>query len=268
MTGAVPLSPLDLALAALFVGTAGVVSLALRLGMAGRLALAAGRAVVQLLAVGLVLRWVFALEHPGILALVLLVMILAAAQAAVARPRRRVKSGGVLTFLALSSVGLFTTLTTTAVIIEVEPWYAPRYVIPLLGMVLGNGLTGISLVLDDLLDAFSAGKGAIEEALALGATAWEASRAPVAAAVRRGLVPIVNSMSVVGVVSLPGMMTGQILAGADPMRAVQYQLVVMFMIAGSTTLGALLVALLVFRRVFDAEHRIRADAITDERKQS
>lgn len=265
MTGAVPLAPLDLALAALFIVAAGVVSVALGLRMARRLAFAAVRAVVQLLTVGVLLEWVFELERPGILALVLLGMVVAATQSAVVRPQRRLRGGAALAFVTLFSVGLFTTLTTTAVIIEAQPWYAPRYVIPLLGMVLGNGLTGLSLVLDELLAAFSAGRADIEEALALGATAWEASQAPVAAAVRRGLVPIVNTMSVAGIVSLPGMMTGQIIAGAEPMVAVQYQLVVLFMIAGATALGALLAALLVFRRVFDAEHRLRADMITMKR---
>jgi len=264
--GAIPLSPLDLVLAAGFVLVAGLVSLGLGLRLEGRLAVATVRAVVQLLAIGLVLRWVFEIHRPAVLALVTVGMIAAAAQSAVARPERRIRAGYALAFATLFVVGFATTLLTTAVVVGAEPWWAPRYVVPLLGMVLGNTLTALSLTLDDLLAAFSDGRPAIEEELALGASAWEAARPAIGDAVRRGLVPILNTLSVVGIVSLPGMMTGQILAGADPMLAVQYQLVVLFMIAAAVALGAVLLGLLVFRRVFNDRQQLRDDVIGPSRR--
>ena len=127
---------------------------------------------------------------------------------------------------------------------------------PLLRMILGNGLTGLSLSLDHLLETLSEGRAKIETDLAHGASAWEAARDPIRAAVRRGLIPIINAMSVVGIVSLPGMMTGQILAGADPIDAVKYQIVVMFMIAGATSLGTMAMTWLVFRRLFNEKHQL------------
>lgn len=91
---------------------------------------------------------------------------------------------------------------------------------------------------------------------------WEAARDPLSQAVRRGMIPILNSMTVVGIVSLPGMMTGQILEGASPLAAVKYQIVVMFMLAASTSLGSMGVALYVFRRLFNDRHQLRAERIT------
>ena len=92
--------------------------------------------------------------------------------------------------------------------------------------------------------------------MSFGATSWQAAREVIAEAVRRGMIPIINSMTVVGIVSLPGMMTGQILAGAEPMDAVKYQLVVMFMLAAASAFGSILVALLVYRRLFNERHQL------------
>jgi len=164
-------------------------------------------------------------------------------------------------FVTLLLTGALTTGVVTQAVIGVTPWYQPQYLIPLLGMVLGNSLTGISLCLDDLLEALDERRDRIEMALALGATSWEATRDVLRAAVRRGMIPIINSMTVAGIVSLPGMMTGQILAGSDPMRAVAYQIVVMFMLAGATALGCMLTALLVFRRLFSPRHQLLVEHI-------
>lgn len=135
------------------------------------------------------------------------------------------------------------------------------HLIPLLGMVLGNGLTGISLCLDEMTRHLDLERGRVETELALGATRWEAARGPVREAVRRGMIPVINSMMVVGIVSLPGMMTGQILAGADPLVAVRYQIVILFMIAGATSFGCMLLALHAYRRLFDEAHRLRRDRL-------
>jgi putative ABC transport system permease protein len=91
--------------------------------------------------------------------------------------------------------------------------------------------------------------------LALGATRWEAARGPVREAIRTGMVPTINSMMVVGLVSLPGMMTGQLLAEGDPMKAVEYQIVIMFLIAAGSSLGTFSVVLLGYRRLFNRRHQ-------------
>ncbi|NIA16006.1 MAG: iron export ABC transporter permease subunit FetB [Nitrospiraceae bacterium] len=261
--GALQLSSFDVGVAALLILVAGGVSFALRLGLERRLGLAAVRTVVQLLLVGFVLRWVFGVQGGLAVGGIAILMVVFASRAAVQRPKRTFRGAAFRSFGSLILSSFTTTLIVTAVIVRVEPWYAPQYVIPLLGMVLGNGLTGLSLSLDHLLESFSERRGEIEMELALGATRWEAARDPVADAVRRGMIPIINSMMVVGIVSLPGMMTGQILQGADPLDAVKYQIVVMFMIAGATAMSSIMMALLVFRRMFTARHQLRSDLIRE-----
>jgi putative ABC transport system permease protein len=112
-----------------------------------------------------------------------------------------------------------------------------------------------------LLESFTERRNHIEVELSLGATRWEAARRPLADAVGRGMIPILNSMAVVGVVALPGMMTGQILAGADPLLAVRYQIVIMFLVAASTTLGAVATALLAYRTLFNRRHQLLASRV-------
>jgi putative ABC transport system permease protein len=259
--GAIPIDAWHLALSAGLVLTAGLVSLGLRLGLEKRLAVASLRTVVQLLLVGYVLGWVFELEEPFVVLGLLGVMIAIAARAAVQRSSRRYRGAYLGAFAMLTLTGLATTLGTTQLVIGVEPWWRPQYVVPLLGMVLGNGLTGMSLCLDELLRSLDEQRAKVETELALGATRWEAARGPLREAIRRGMIPIINSMMVVGVVSLPGMMTGQILQGADPLVAVRYQIVIMFMIAGATSFGCMLLALYSYRRLFNARHQLRADRI-------
>jgi putative ABC transport system permease protein len=185
----------------------------------------------------------------------------AAGRAAVQRSTRRYRGVYGQTFITLLLTGSITTAVVTQAVIGIEPWYRAQYVIPLLGMVFGNALTGISLSLDHLLESLDERRDRIEVALSLGASGWEASRDSLRDAVRRGMIPIINAMTVAGLVSLPGMMTGQILAGADPMVAVLYQIVVMFMIAAATAMGCILTALAVQRRLFNARHQLLVDDI-------
>lgn len=258
---AVVLSGWDLTLSAGLVVVAGLVSLVLRLGLEWRLLVAASRTVLQLFVLGLVLRFVFEPSSHWLLALIVAVMLLAASHAAVQRSERRFPGLTILALTCLAVSAMFTTVVVTGLVVGVDPWYEPRYMIPLLGMILGNGLTGVSLCVDSLLASLHDSRGHIEMDLAMGATRWEAARGPLRDAVRRGMIPILNSMSVVGIVAIPGMMTGQILAGADPAEAAKYQIVVMFMIAAATSLCCILMALMIYRRLFNSRHQLRADSI-------
>ena len=259
----IELTPWDLALAATLLLVPAAISVALRLGLARRLGLAGLRTVLQLAFIGLVLEWVFALDRWYYVVPVLLVMLVAAARAAVERSERRYAGAYLAAFGALVLATGSVTFAATELILGVEVWYEPRYVIPLLGMLLGNGLTGISLSMDRLLGGLVERRAAVEARLALGAPLWIAIRPWIADAVRTGLVPIINSMMVVGLVSLPGMMTGQILAGADPADAVSYQILIMFMIAGATALGTIGLCLLTYRVLADPFERVRWEKIEE-----
>jgi putative ABC transport system permease protein len=127
-------------------------------------------------------------------------------------------------------------------------------------MLLGNALTGISLGLDRFLNGVLRDRSSIEGLLALGATRWEAARRQIQEALRVGLIPTVNSMLVMGIVSLPGMMTGQILAGAAPADAVRYQIMIMFMIAATVSTATFGVTMLAYRRLFTGNDRLRSES--------
>jgi putative ABC transport system permease protein len=130
-------------------------------------------------------------------------------------------------------------------------------------MVLGNSLTGISLTLDRLLAGLVEQRDVVEERIAMGASPWEACHPLIVVAVRAGMVPLLNTMTVAGLVSLPGMMTGQILAGAEPVQAVGYQIIIMFMLCGATSLGSMFLGLLVFRSLVGPLGRLKFENISD-----
>ena len=260
---AVSLSALDLVLAAALILLTGLLSVSFRLGLERSLAVAALRMMAQLAAVGFVLKLVFEQSSPVVTAAVAVVMVLAAGHELWSRQESRVR--GIGTFAlgtgTLFIVGLATTLYTVAAIIGPDPWHAPRYVLPILGMVLGNALTGMGLVLNVMTAGAEQQRAAIEGRLALGETRFAAMREPMRQALRTGMMPILNSMAVAGLVSLPGMMTGQILAGADPVGAAKYQIMIMFVLSGATALAVAIAALGGVLLLTDDRHRLRLDRL-------
>lgn len=250
------------AIAAALILVNALLSVALSLGIERRLLIAATRTIVQLLMVGLVLEWVFALEHWYAVAAVALVMMAVAGRAAVANVSRRYPGIWLDGVLAMGLSSWSITALALGAIVRPDPWFLPQYSIPLLGMMLGNSLNGVSLGLERLGEELTSKRSHIDGYLALGATRWEAAADPVRAAIRTGLVPITNSMMVVGIVSLPGMMTGQLLAGTAPVEAVKYQVMIMFLIATATALGTSTVVLLAFRRLFNSSHQFLRERLT------
>ncbi len=253
----VELSNLEVALAAALIVVNGAISIALRLGLERMLFLAAVRTVVQLVLVGFVLQWVFDVQRWYVVLGLMLVMTVIAAVSAVRRVDR--VYGGIY-FDSMFSICVSSWLIAAFALLVVmrsreTPWYYPQYAIPLLGMILGNTLSGIALGLNRLGEELASHRDQVETLLALGATRWEAARDSVRQALRTGMIPIINSMLVVGLVSLPGMMTGQLLSGVDPLQAVKYQIVIMFLIASGTALGTMGVVLLGYRRLFNARHQ-------------
>ena len=258
----VSLTPLDLALSATLILINAALSWGFRLGLEKSLVIAAVRMVVQLLLIGLVLKFVFAATSPLWTLLLALIMVLAAGYE-VAQRQERLKgwaSAGLGTG-ALLFVGIVATSFAVAGVIRPDPWYAPRYVLPILGMVLGNALTGVSLVLDTVADATARERAGVEARLALGATRFTALEGPLRRGLKTGLMPILNAMAASGIVALPGMMTGQILAGVDPVEATKYQILIMFLIAGTTGLGAVLAGVGAVLLLTDDRHRLRLDRL-------
>lgn len=252
----------QLALAAVLILVNIGLSFALRLGLARSLTVATLRMVAQLLLVGFILEFIFALNAPLPVLGIGVMMGSLAGIAAVNRTERRFPGVYWDSLLSVFASAAVVTGFATLGVLRVEPWYDAQYLIPLLGMVLGNILNGISLALDRFMDGVATQRRLIEAELALGASRWEAAHELVRTSLRTGMIPTINSMMVMGVVSLPGMMTGQILAGASPIDAVRYQIVIMFMIAAATALGALGVTLLAYRTLFPPDHRLAHDKLT------
>ena len=262
MSDFIELSPLDLGVATLLVLGTAALSLLLRLGLERRLLLASMRTVLQLGLIGMVLREVFAIRAAGLVVALVLTMSLFAAREATARSSRRYRFIHLDAWLAMAASCLVVGTVVTQLVVGVRPWYEPQYVIPLLGMILGNSLNGISLCLDRFLDHLATRTAEVELRLAFGATRREALAEPLQAAVRTGMVPIINAMAAAGIVALPGMMTGQILAGSPPMQAVAYQVVVMFMVAAAAALGAMVVAVAAGRRLVGPDGALRLERMS------
>lgn len=245
------LTAFQISLSAGFVIAAGVISVMMRLGLITSLFIASVRTVVQLSLAGAVLGFVFGLKSMWIVLLLALMMMLLAWREAIARQKFKIRGTGLDVMLSLSLSSLLVSVTVTGVIISARPFWTPHIFVPLLGMILGNTLTGISLALDRFISDCKSKRKEIEDRLLLGANPIEATLNISRNAIRTGMMPMINSMSIVGIVSFPGMMTGQLLAGADPKDAVMYQIVVMFMLVGSTAFGSLFTVWLTRRRLFN-----------------
>lgn len=259
----IALSPFDLAIAGVLVVLSAGLTFTLRLGLVRTILVAATRTVIQLLLIGLVLKALFGYVHLVWVTLLAVVMLVAAGQEVMARQHRRYKGWwgfGVGTLSMFISSFAITLLALTAVI-HASPWYLPQYAIPLLGMLLGNTMTGIALGMDRLTQSAWTQRPVIEARLMLG-HAWSEAIADIRReSIRGGLIPIINAMAAAGIVSLPGMMTGQILAGAPPVEAVKYQILIMFLISTGTIFGTTVAVSIGARRLFDHRQRLRLDRL-------
>lgn len=235
-----------------------------RLGVTRSLLIASLRTGIQLALIGLVLEALFASSGLHWIALMALVMLLVAGREVMARQQHRLTGGwafGIGTGAMFLSSFTVTVLTLT-VVIGPNPWYAPQYAIPLLGMMLGNTMTGVALSLDRLTEAVWRQRTVIENRLMLGQTWQEAVGGIRRDAMRSGMMPSINAMAAAGIVSLPGMMTGQILAGSPPAVAVKYQILVMLTITVGTGFGTLMAVAWGSRRLFDDRERLRLDRLS------
>jgi len=259
----ISLSALDLSIAATLVLLLAILGLKLQLGVSRQLIIAALRTTVQLLLVGYILKFLFDNVHLGYMAAISVIMLLFAGREVMARqthPYKGLWGFGMGTISMFLSTFLVTFIALT-VIINNEPWYTPQYAIPLLGMMLGNTMTGIALGLERLTQAAREQRKNIEAQLMLGFSSSDSIMQIRRQSMRYGMIPIINSMAAAGLVSLPGMMTGQILAGAPPLEAVKYQILIMFLIAAGTGFGTVIAVVLGSKRLFDERERLRLDRL-------
>ncbi len=245
----IELTPVDLLVAIGLIVIAASISIVLKLGLTRSLSIASARCMLQLGAMGLILKKIFQINTPLLVLGWLLIMLVFAGREAVRRSKTRYRWINLDTLLTMTVSSIVAGGIVTQMVIKIHPWYDPQYLIPIFGMVFGNSLNGICLCLDRLTEYVRSRGREIELMLTFGATRAEAIRNGARQAVRTGMIPIINNMTVAGIVSLPGMMTGQIVAGASPMQAVSYQIVIMFMIAAANAIGSMSIATLAGRRL-------------------
>ncbi|HHV08507.1 MAG TPA: iron export ABC transporter permease subunit FetB [Firmicutes bacterium] len=248
------MTDLSLIFSVSFIFIAMVISYWQNLKLEKDLAIGAVRAFVQLTAVGYVLKFIFDLAKWQYVIPMVVVMILVAGRNA-ARRGEGLPGAFVLVTLSIA-LAEFVTMTML-VSLNIIP-FTPRYVIPLSGMIIGNAMVASGLALNRLRSEISSRRAEILSALALGATSRQATEPALKAAVKAGMIPTIDAMKTVGLVQLPGMMTGQIIAGANPIEAVKYQILVQFMLSASVGITSMLVCLLAYRQFFTRAHQLRS----------
>ena len=253
----------QLGLALFFIVMAGGASLWLKLGLGRDLLVGTARTFGQLFLMGYVLAHIFQIRLPWLVVLLFVGMIFFAARIVAGR----VKGSGIpvlgpvlvsmlLSYLAISYL-------VSAAVVRADPWWEPRVFLPLGGMVVGNSMNAMALALERLFSEVKNRRIEVETLLCLGADQREATEGISRNAVKAGMIPSINSMMGVGLVFLPGMMTGQILGGADPVTAIKYQIVVMLMLVGSTTLGSVAAVWLARKRIFTPAQQLNPALAVD-----
>lgn len=212
-----------------------------KLGLEIPLANATLRTVVQLLGVGYILAVIFQLKNAIAVLLVIMVMLTIATITARNRIGKKIPQIIPILFASLFFSTALTLIYTNLLILQPETWYSPQYLIPLAGIVLGNAMNGAAIAGERLVSTINSSRLEIETYLSLGATPQQAVTTYRKEAIRAGLIPTLNQMMVVGIVTLPGMITGQLLSGVDPLDAASYQILIMLMLAFANLITTVLV---------------------------
>lgn len=237
----------------IFVALAMFLSLWQRLGLEKDLLVGTIRATVQLTAVGYILQVVFNLEDwPYLFLMILLMMIVASQNAA----KRGPGLDGIF-FKVLISIGAAEVVTMVILLGLHIVEATPRFIIPLSGMVIGNSMVACGLLLNRLRGEIHNHRDEIQVALSLGATSRQAADVALRSAIRASTIPVIDSLKTVGLVQLPGMMTGLIIGGTSPVQAVRYQLLILFVLTAVVTLSGIILALFTYSSMFTNNHQLK-----------
>ncbi|ANT64893.1 MULTISPECIES: ABC transporter permease [Prosthecochloris] len=234
----------------LFILVAQVTSFIQHLGLNRDITIGTIRTFAQLFLMGYVLTFIFRAENQWLTLAVFLVMIVSAVF--IIRGRVKEKSIPYIlpTFATMFASYLGTAFFVSAVVVSVDPWWDPRYFLPLGGMVIGNSMSALAIAIERLFNELRQQRNLVETRLCLGANYREASAEMLRTAISSGMIPSINAMMGVGLVFIPGMMAGQILAGTDPLQAIRYQIAIMMMLVGSTAMTSFVTITIVRKRCF------------------
>ncbi|HHC4314952.1 TPA: iron export ABC transporter permease subunit FetB [Klebsiella pneumoniae] len=210
------------------------------------------RAIVQLIIVGYVLKYIFNVNHAVLTLLMVLFICFNAAWNAKKRSKY-IDKAFISSFIAITTGA---GLTLAVLVFSGSIAFVPMQVIPIAGMVAGNAMVAVGLCYNNMGQRFSSEQQQIQEKLSLGATPKMASARLIRESIRASLIPTVDSAKTVGLVSLPGMMSGLIFAGIDPVKAIKYQIMVTFMLLSTASLSTIIAGYLTYRKFFNARHQL------------
>lgn len=231
----------------------------LKLDLGKDLIIALSRMTLQLLVASLLLKYLFDINNLALILLIFLCMSSFASHIILKRSKVQLQGLYPKLLLVISSVSLLLTLFFLALVTGTSPWYDARYFIPLSGMILGNSMNACALALDRFFSDLRNNTKEVETQLALGATPKEVSMRYIRRSMRNAALPFITNMSGIGIVFIPGLMTGQLLSGTDPLIAVKYQIAIMISIATSVSLTSLLTLLFSYRTMFNRYDQLLSD---------
>ena len=234
-----------------------ILSVRERVNLEKQLIIGSLRTIFQLIMIGYIIEYIFHLNRWYIVLLALSFMVLVATQTATARQKKKIRGLFGLMGFSIFLGTLITTFIVTFVVLKIDPWYSPAYLLPLAGMILGNSMNSAAIAGERFYSELHSRLQQVETLLILGHDFKFACAKAKREAVKAAMVPTLNSMMTVGLVALPGMMTGQILAGENPVLATKYQIIVMLMIASTVTITSVIFVNLSMRRYFSKGQQIK-----------
>ncbi|WPQ68127.1 ABC transporter permease [Weissella paramesenteroides] len=242
-------SPTALMFAVILVVIALLINLREKIGLEKDMLIGVFRAVVQLVVVGYVLTYVIKINQYWLTLLMILIIIFNAA----ANARKRAHNMPYGFWISLFAISISTGVTLALLILTGVIKFIPSQMVPISGMIASNVMIAIGLAYRSMYENFNDQRQAVLEKLALGATAKQASIEIVRRAIRTSLSPTIDSAKTVGLVSLPGMMSGLIFAGVDPTKAIMYQIMVTFMLLASTSIGSVIACYLMYPQYYNKD---------------
>ncbi|KAG8213351.1 hypothetical protein J3R82DRAFT_11837 [Butyriboletus roseoflavus] len=239
-----------------------VISSTLHLGVGSALVTSALRCIVQLATMGLVLQRVFETNNPWAVAGIAFVLNLLGTFEAVANKSKK-GYDNMFSMVLISMLGstIPVSIIGSRYAMAVDPFWTPEQYIPMVGMLCGNTVSGVVVSVAYVLKEIYDNRDKVETYLAFGASRFEACLPIAREALRLALTPTINQMSIIGIISIPGMMTGAILGGSSVEQAAKLQMIIMFMISASTVLASIVTTVITLSVVVDSEHRVRPDRI-------
>lgn len=257
----IALSYTDILIALILILIPVVISFQSRLAIEKDILIGTVRTFIQLMIIGYILKYLFTFKKWYFVLLMIAIMAIVAGYNAVRRQKTKISGLFPIVTLSIFLGAGITMATLIVLILRVKPWYEPQYLIPISGMMLGNSMNATTLAVDRMIGEAKSRRWEIEAALALGASPLKAVNPLLKDTARAAMMPTINAMMVVGIVQLPGMMTGQIIGGVAPEQSVRYQIIIMYMLASSVTISCITIIYLFYHKLFSKDEQLNFDLL-------